>query len=1070
MLPSEPSNTIPIFNTSVKNRGTYLVFDVETTGLPLRNQAEVHEHANWPRVIQICWYLFDTEGKKISMHNRFIRQSAPIPDPSIKIHKITNDLIREKGEEPRAVWNDFLHDLENCDYIVAHNIDFDVPVIESELHRIGIENPFAGKRKMCTMKLGKEIARIPSDDGHDYKYPTLEELYNWCFMRQSNGNIISGLHNAQMDAALTAKIFFYLLNNGFIHPGLSTREDFRLADSPAAKQKNNFFWRIILPALCTALLFILTIFFIIIPRYKQSIINGKREMIRELTCTGWSILQKYEQDERNGLLTREQAQQTAISRINYLRYGREGKDYFWITDMTPVMLVHPYRPDLNGKDLQNFTDPHGKKLFVEFVRAVKDNGQGYVDYMWQWKDDSTHIVPKLSFVKKFAPWGWIIGTGIYIEDVKHEIRYLTARLLMLSVAITVLIGLLLFYITHQSLIIERDRRTAEQKLRRSREKYKTLVEATADGLLMIVDNKIMYSNEKISSITGRSSDELFGQPFLSLLHPDTPTDIHNRFILPDISASNYEAVFNNSNNQPVEVLLSVSSVIISGKPGKIITVKQIGHDQKNPYTKDNLQQLISHTHIGFIRILLDARGTVIFANAPAFRMLGFDTHSAISGTSVLDYFADRSDRNYFRTQLVNDEFVQGKKLRLKTCTGHTVWASVSLIVNRIDGRKMFCDGMIEDLTPFIQYEESLEEAIVRMQSAGLASGQIKSSDGSNAVSAAWFGQSSLDKADIHDFFSRLTQQLTPLIHQSIPPAIIGKTIAAETKRLTNRLIEQAITTIGPPPVPFAFIALGSEARGEQTLATDQDNAIVFDDIAEPDIEATHKYFILLATNVCNKLNEYGFHFCKGNIMAFNPRWCQPLSVWKKYFTGWIYTPEPQNLLDISIFFDLQTIYGDNRFVSALKDHIHTVSNQRSSFFYIMADNSLNIKTLIPLTVKKTGNELYDLKKAIIPFTMFARIYALYYKIETTGTLERLKILFENNHLSSDAYDGCRFAFQFLMNLRYSHQLALSSSGLKPNNLIDLQSISEFQLSLLKKCLSHIQLLHAKLTIDFKKSF
>ncbi|MBK8953653.1 MAG: cache domain-containing protein [Chitinophagaceae bacterium] len=98
--------------------------------------------------------------------------------------------------------------------------------------------------------------------------------------------------------------------------------------------------------------------------------NGKREMIKELTNTAISILSKYENDEKEGLLNREQAQKTAISRIEYLRYGEENKDYFWITDTTPVMIIHPHRKDLKGKDLSNFSDPHGKKLFVEFVKLL----------------------------------------------------------------------------------------------------------------------------------------------------------------------------------------------------------------------------------------------------------------------------------------------------------------------------------------------------------------------------------------------------------------------------------------------------------------------------------------------------------------------------------------------------------------------------------------------------------------------------------------------------------------------------------------------------------------------------
>ena len=93
----------------------------------------------------------------------------------------------------------------------------------------------------------------------------------------------------------------------------------------------------------------------------------KGRLIKELTNSAISILSKYENDEREGILTREEAQEIAISRIQYLRYGEENKDYFWITDLTPVMIMHPFRNDLNGKDLNDFTDPHGKRLFVEFV-------------------------------------------------------------------------------------------------------------------------------------------------------------------------------------------------------------------------------------------------------------------------------------------------------------------------------------------------------------------------------------------------------------------------------------------------------------------------------------------------------------------------------------------------------------------------------------------------------------------------------------------------------------------------------------------------------------------------------
>ena len=105
--------------------------------------------------------------------------------------------------------------------------------------------------------------------------------------------------------------------------------------------------KIIIPSVVSILLFIVTIFVFVIPRVQDNIMNGKREMIKELTNSAWSILSKYENDEQAGLILRQEAQKTAASRIEYLRYGEENKDYFWITDQHPNMIMHPYRKDLS---------------------------------------------------------------------------------------------------------------------------------------------------------------------------------------------------------------------------------------------------------------------------------------------------------------------------------------------------------------------------------------------------------------------------------------------------------------------------------------------------------------------------------------------------------------------------------------------------------------------------------------------------------------------------------------------------------------------------------------------------
>ena len=128
-------------------------------------------------------------------------------------------------------------------------------------------------------------------------------------------------------------------------------------------------FRIILPVVMTVLLFILTIFQLILPMVQERLLDGKREVIRELVVSAWSSLDGYAQQEKKGLLRRDEAQQLAKDHIRGLRYGQDLKDYFWINDMHPRMVMHPYRPDLEGQDISTFADPAGKRLFVEIGRA-----------------------------------------------------------------------------------------------------------------------------------------------------------------------------------------------------------------------------------------------------------------------------------------------------------------------------------------------------------------------------------------------------------------------------------------------------------------------------------------------------------------------------------------------------------------------------------------------------------------------------------------------------------------------------------------------------------------------------
>jgi len=271
---------------------------------------------------------------------------------------------------------------------------------------------------------------------------------------------------------------------------------------------NNKFslYKVILPTLLAVLLFILALFFVFIPSYEQGVMAGKQEMLKELTNTAWSLLDNYEKLSRAGKLTRAEAQKKAIDEIDHLRYGSENKDYYWITDTIPVMIMHPYRGDLNGKNIMDFEDARGKKLFSEFVKIARRDGQGYSDYMWQWKDDPKTIVLKRSFVKEFKPWGWIIGTGIYIEDVKNDVDNLTRHIIYVSGGIISIVILLLSFVIWQSINADKQRQRAVDELLVSENQLKEL-SATKDKLFSIIAHDLRSPFNVILGFSGLVNDQ-----------------------------------------------------------------------------------------------------------------------------------------------------------------------------------------------------------------------------------------------------------------------------------------------------------------------------------------------------------------------------------------------------------------------------------------------------------------------------------------------------------------------------------------------------------------------------------
>jgi PAS domain S-box-containing protein len=748
---------------------------------------------------------------------------------------------------------------------------------------------------------------------------------------------------------------------------------------------------------------------------------------------------------------------------------------------------------------------------------------------------------------------------------------------------------LLTLIMQQSLKIEKARNYAENKLFDSMEKYKTLVQATTEGLIMIIDNEIIFTNTRIQQMTGYDIEELTGHSFLFLLDKSNAVGILNIFKEDTLADGKFEVILKTKDDQCKEVLLTVSSISISEKNGKIIIIKDISTNDKNNLVSEDYQQLINNFNLGFIRLLLDAKGRILTSNDTTARIFGYDTVAELTNVYFLDCFSIPEYGTSFRNTLIKQGSIRDEHLVLRKKDGSEIIVSISLLVTNNENEQLVCEGLIEDVTIKVRKIIETEKMIAEMKTSALfmqqpiaryarhlvsidmndsvskaekimsvkktdvlsvvtenneiigvltfsdirervvfkgirpeikvfeiMSSPIISIDSNASISDAilltsdknidhlvvnndedlisrvlhtkdipnafcqsqFYIESQIRTAGSTDemkfLFSKIITIARPLIEQDIQAQSTGRLIGSISGLITNRIIELAIDDIGTPPVDFVFIVLGSEGRLEQTLETDQDNAIIFRDVPENDELYIQNYFSRLSNKVCDCLNAVGFNYCKGMVMAKNPRWCMPLKTWKNYFSGWINTPEPQNLLDISIFFDFRPVAGNFDLAHDLRTHINHVIQDKPSFFYNLADQVINFKPALGftgniITEKRDNRDLFDLKNAITPVVMFARFYALFKNINKTNTVDRLTALNKEQVISNNDFHEILFGYNFLMRLRYKHQVHMIKNNLEPDNRIDIRELADIEISIIKKIFSSVSIVQTMLSNEFKKT-
>jgi len=280
---------------------------------------------------------------------------------------------------------------------------------------------------------------------------------------------------------------------------------------------------------------------------------------------------------------------------------------------------------------------------------------------------------------------------------------------------------------------------------------------------------------------------------------------------------------------------------------------------------------------------------------------------------------------------------------------------------------------------------------------------------------------------------------------------ISQLISSLNDALVKRFVAAAIDRLGPAPTPFAWIVFGSEGRLEQTLLTDQDNGLVFQD----DSDTAQKYFAAMAKQVVDALIDAGFPPCAGGFMATH--WCKPLAAWRELFTGWIGLPKPQALLDAAIFFDFRQVAGTLG-LDAMEE-IVTAAKSEQLFLSHLASSALDFFPPLGFFNRlRSDNGKIDLKKgAIAPIVGLARVAAIAAGSRERSTLERLAVAKTSTLvLSADDADALAELFPYLFQLRLRAQLAALASKTQVDHNVSLKDLSTLERRHLKEALVTIK--------------
>ncbi|MCG3725746.1 DUF294 nucleotidyltransferase-like domain-containing protein [Vibrio cincinnatiensis] len=310
-----------------------------------------------------------------------------------------------------------------------------------------------------------------------------------------------------------------------------------------------------------------------------------------------------------------------------------------------------------------------------------------------------------------------------------------------------------------------------------------------------------------------------------------------------------------------------------------------------------------------------------------------------------------------------------------------------------------------------------------------------------------FQQNSAD--DLAQLSKQVKDAFVRLVNEDANSHMVGTAMSTIGRSFKQRIIELAEEEFGPAPIPYCFLALGSMGRDEQLIVTDQDNAIILDDSYDETIHGD--YFARLATFVCDALDKCGYSYCTGDIMATNPMWRMTRQQWEACFADWIDNPNPKALLNASIFFDLDGVYGRLKWAEQLNGFIVRRARRNNRFLACLARNALNrtpplgfFKNFVMEKDGRHNNSINLKRRGTAPLADLIRVHALAVGSRSKNSFERLDDVIDAGILPKGRGQDLRDALEFISMVRIRHQAFDVENDIQPDNNIEPEHLSEFE--------------------------